>query len=36
MKIKEMIQSKINNNYKEISTILKTSEWGAEEIIQFR
>lgn len=33
MKIKELIQSKINNNFKEVATILKTSEWGAEEII---
>lgn len=33
MKIKELLQSKINNNYKEVATILKTSEWGAEEII---
>ena len=33
MKIKELIQSKINSNYKMVATILKTSEWGAEETI---
>lgn len=34
MKIKELIQNKINSNYKEVAIILKTSEWGAEEIIK--
>lgn len=29
----EMLKDKINGHYKEISSVLKTSEWGAEEII---
>lgn len=34
MKIKDLIQNKINNNYKEVATILETSEWQTEEIIK--
>ena len=34
MKIKELLTNKINNHFKDISIILKTSEWGAEEIIK--
>lgn len=33
MKIKELLKNKINNNYRETAIILKTSEWGAEQII---
>lgn len=32
--MKELLKTKINGNYKEISSILKTSEWGAKEIIE--
>lgn len=34
MRIKEALCEKINCNFKEVSTILETSEWGAEEIIR--
>lgn len=33
MTVKEVLKSKINNGYREVSQILETSEWGAEEII---
>ncbi len=32
--MKELLKKKINANYKEISYILQTSEWGAKEIIE--
>ena len=34
MEIKETLKNKINNNYKLISGIINTSEWGAKEIIE--
>lgn len=33
MTVKEVLKNKINDSYREISQILETSEWGAEEII---
>lgn len=33
MKIKNILQNKICNHYREIAPILNTSEWGAKEII---
>lgn len=34
MELRGLIKTKINSNYKKAATILKTSEWGAEEIIE--
>lgn len=33
MSLKELLNKKVNNHYKEIASILMTSEWGANEII---
>ena len=34
MKLKELLIDKIDGHFKDISKILKTSEWGAEEIVK--